>query len=227
MQNYAVELRGYPAVPRHSFAHRFAYIFDHIFFKNNEFQKYLSARRNIFDLTQNSVKAVLTVLLFKTHFAEFCVKSVCKTEPWNCSVNFLQKTVFQGNTVKYGEILSHRKIEQQRNRESPSRRMTSASFAQSCLNMTMETGRRAPTYPLRISQLFKLNVRLKYWNTVEIQWNTVEIRFFAKNSVCSRNPQNRPRAKQFFCNNLVKFYRICMRPILCSSAWKYASLQYA
>ena len=61
------------------------------------------------------------------------------------TVNFLQKTVFQGNTVKYGEILSHRKTEQQRNRESPSRRMTSASFAQSCLNMTMETGRRAPT----------------------------------------------------------------------------------
>ena len=31
----------------------------------------------------------------------------------------------------------------------------------------------------------------------------------------------------FFCDNLVKFYRICMRLILCSSAWKYASLQYA
>ena len=52
---------AYPAVPRHSFAHRFAHIFAHIFFKNNEFQKYFSARRNIFDLTQNSVKAVLTV----------------------------------------------------------------------------------------------------------------------------------------------------------------------
>ena len=52
---------SYPAVPRHSFAHRFAHIFAHIFFKNNEFQKYFSARRNIFDLTQNSVVAVLTV----------------------------------------------------------------------------------------------------------------------------------------------------------------------
>ena len=41
----------------------------------------------------------------------------------------------------------------------------------------------AGTHPLRISQLFKLNVRLKYWNTVEIQWNTVEIRFFATNSL--------------------------------------------
>ena len=51
----------YPAVPQHSFAHRFAHIFAHIFFKNNEFQKYFSARRNIFDLTQNSVKAVLTL----------------------------------------------------------------------------------------------------------------------------------------------------------------------
>ena len=50
-----------PAVPRHSFAHRFAHIFAHIFFKNNEFQKYFTARRNIFDLTQNSVVAVLTV----------------------------------------------------------------------------------------------------------------------------------------------------------------------
>ena len=53
--------QGNPAVPRHSFAHRFAHIFAPIFFKNNEFQKYFSARRNIFDLTQHSVKAVLTV----------------------------------------------------------------------------------------------------------------------------------------------------------------------
>ena len=26
------------------------------------------------------------VLLFKTHFAEFCVKYVCKTMPWNWAV---------------------------------------------------------------------------------------------------------------------------------------------
>ena len=45
----------------------------------------------------------------------------------------------------------------------------------------------AGTHPLRISQLFKLNVRLKYWNTVEIQWNTVEIRFFAKNSLWTQS----------------------------------------
>ena len=60
-------------------------------------------------------------------------------------MNFLQNTVFQGNTVKYGEIRSRRKTGQQDNRESPSRRMPSASFAQSYLNMTMETGQRAPT----------------------------------------------------------------------------------
>ena len=34
----------------------------------------------------------------------------------------------------------------------------------------------------------------------------------------SRNPQNRPRAKQFFCDYMVKFYQICMSPISCSSA---------
>ena len=50
-----------PAVPRISFATRFAHIFAHIFATGNEFQKYFSARRNSFDLTQNSVKAVLTV----------------------------------------------------------------------------------------------------------------------------------------------------------------------
>ena len=46
----------YPAVPRLSFATSFA----HIFATGNEFQKYFSARRNSFDLTQNSVKSVLT-----------------------------------------------------------------------------------------------------------------------------------------------------------------------
>ena len=50
----------YPAVPRLSFATRFAHIFAHIFATGNEFQKYFSARRNSFDLTQNSVKSVLT-----------------------------------------------------------------------------------------------------------------------------------------------------------------------
>ena len=50
-----------PAVPRISFATRFAHIFAHIFATGNEFQIYFSARRNSFDLTQNSVKAVLTV----------------------------------------------------------------------------------------------------------------------------------------------------------------------
>ena len=51
----------YPAVPRISFATRFAHIFARIFATGNEFQKYFFARRNSFDLTQNSVKAVLTV----------------------------------------------------------------------------------------------------------------------------------------------------------------------
>ena len=112
---------SYPAVPRLSFATRYAHIFAHIFATGNEIQKYFSARRNIFVLTQNSVKAVLTwalaweislypraranlhantnrgnvhckqncfrgVLLFKTLFAEFCVKSGRKTEPWNWAV---------------------------------------------------------------------------------------------------------------------------------------------
>ena len=44
----------------HSFATRFAHIFAHIFATGNEIQKYFSARSNSFDLTQNSVKAVLT-----------------------------------------------------------------------------------------------------------------------------------------------------------------------
>ena len=41
----------YPAVPRLSFATRFAHIFAHIFATGNEFQKYFSARRNSCDLT--------------------------------------------------------------------------------------------------------------------------------------------------------------------------------
>ena len=49
-----------PAVPRLSFATRFAHIFAHIFATGNEIQKYFSARSNSFDLTENSVKAVLT-----------------------------------------------------------------------------------------------------------------------------------------------------------------------
>ena len=60
LQNWAVELQGNPAVPRLSFATRFAHIFAHIFATGNEFQKYFSARSNSFDLTENSVKAVLT-----------------------------------------------------------------------------------------------------------------------------------------------------------------------
>ena len=58
-RNYLLgpQISGNPAVPRISFATRFA----HIFATGNEFQKYFSARRNSFDLTQNSVKAVLTV----------------------------------------------------------------------------------------------------------------------------------------------------------------------
>ena len=42
--------------------------------------KCLRARRGNVHRKQNCFRGVL---LFKTHFAEFCVKSVCKTEPWN------------------------------------------------------------------------------------------------------------------------------------------------
>ena len=69
--NYpAGELGCYPAVPRLSFATRFAHIFAHIFATGNEIQKYFSARSNSFDLTENSVKAVLTMsnfIMIRTH----------------------------------------------------------------------------------------------------------------------------------------------------------------
>ena len=58
MQNYAVELRGYSPVPRLSFAHRFDTKLREMSFEKQNSAK---ARRNIFDLTQNSVVAVLTV----------------------------------------------------------------------------------------------------------------------------------------------------------------------
>ena len=45
--------------------------------------KCLRARRGNVHRKQNCFRGVL---LFKTHFAEFCVKSVCKTEPWNWAV---------------------------------------------------------------------------------------------------------------------------------------------
>ena len=45
--------------------------------------KCLRARRGNVHHKQNCFRGVL---LFKTHFAEFCVKSVCKTEPWNWAV---------------------------------------------------------------------------------------------------------------------------------------------
>ena len=45
--------------------------------------KCLRARRGSVHRKQNCFRGVL---LFKTHFAEFCVKSVCKTEPWNWAV---------------------------------------------------------------------------------------------------------------------------------------------
>ena len=53
-------IQSNPAVPRLSFATRFAHFFAHIFATGNEIQKYFSARSNSFDLTENSVKAVLT-----------------------------------------------------------------------------------------------------------------------------------------------------------------------
>ena len=46
--------------------------------------KCLRARRGNVHRKQNCIRGVL---LFKTHFAEFCVKSVCKTEPWNWAVS--------------------------------------------------------------------------------------------------------------------------------------------
>ena len=45
--------------------------------------KCLRARRGNVHRKQNCFRGVL---LFKTHFSEFCVKSVCKTEPWNWAV---------------------------------------------------------------------------------------------------------------------------------------------
>ena len=45
--------------------------------------KCLRARRGNVHRKQNCFRGVL---LFETHFAEFCVKSVCKTEPWNWAV---------------------------------------------------------------------------------------------------------------------------------------------
>ena len=45
--------------------------------------KCLRARRGNVHREQN---CFCGFLLFKTHFAEFCVKSVCKTEPWNWAV---------------------------------------------------------------------------------------------------------------------------------------------
>ena len=46
--------------------------------------KCLRARLGNVHRKQNCFRGVL---LFKTHFAEFCVKSVCKTEPWNWAVS--------------------------------------------------------------------------------------------------------------------------------------------
>ena len=46
--------------------------------------KCLRARRGNVHRKQNCFRGDL---LFKTHFAEFCVKSVCKTEPWNWAVS--------------------------------------------------------------------------------------------------------------------------------------------
>ena len=48
--------------------------------------KCLRARRGNVHRKQNCFRGVL---LFKTPFAEFCVKSVCKTEPWNWAVTLL------------------------------------------------------------------------------------------------------------------------------------------
>ena len=45
--------------------------------------KCLRARRGNVHRKQNCFRGVL---LFKTHFAEFCVKYVCKTMPWNWAV---------------------------------------------------------------------------------------------------------------------------------------------
>ena len=76
----------------------------------------------------------------------------------SCTVNFLQKNVFQGNTVKYGKILSHRTTEKQRKPEQ-----TDALRLVCTVIFKYDYGNGAAgTQPLRISQLFKLNVRLKY-----------------------------------------------------------------
>ena len=79
MQNYAVELRG--SKLRESSFNREQFDYD----TNLCFSmiKCLRARRGNVHRKQNCFRGVL---LFKTHFAEFCVKSVCKTEPWNWAV---------------------------------------------------------------------------------------------------------------------------------------------
>ena len=50
--------------------------------------KCLRARRGNVHRKQNCFRGVL---LFKTHFAEFCVKYVCKTMPWNWAVTVVTK----------------------------------------------------------------------------------------------------------------------------------------
>ena len=62
--------------------------------------KCLRARRGNVHRKQNCFRGVL---LFKTHFAEFCVKSVCKTEPWNWAVRLVQH-----NSVRKYRHLKHK-----------------------------------------------------------------------------------------------------------------------
>ena len=62
--------------------------------------KCLHARRGNVHRKQNCFRGVL---LFKTHFAEFCVNSVCKTEPWNWAVRV---NIFTAHR-KFGDLINN------------------------------------------------------------------------------------------------------------------------
>ena len=70
--------------------------------------------------------------------------------------------MFQGNTVKYGEIRSHRKTEQHAEKQRKPEQTDALRLVCTVIFKYDYGNGAAGTHPLRISQLFKLNVRLKY-----------------------------------------------------------------
>ena len=63
--------------------------------------KCLRARRGNVHRKQNCFRGVL---LFKTHFAEFCVKYVCKTMPWNWAVTITWSRLNNEQQILYVKI---------------------------------------------------------------------------------------------------------------------------